>query len=328
MISRTASSIFTAALFVVLAGCEVSVVSGGDGGSPSTSSSSSSSGGSCGVEVPLQGACMPGPACLAAGSVCLAHVDQQASPTPGFRMSQLTFDQPNAFSLNVVADVLQTGAWPADLACHLSGNGGISWLLRFDLVAGTLTTGGSLPAAAPAGPYSFVDAVTTSGPLDAACVFDAGPIDLLLPIFLPVEPPEPLVLPFRGLTLHGQLSPRRDCIGRYNADTLDPGLDCKIDGTHPAFRDGGSFEAYFHLEDADLVPVPMLSMSLCVLLAPDTQAYGASGPQGLTVCKRDSSGKILFQGDWCSGTSAPASGGCADAVRVRGRFAAQAVQIL
>jgi hypothetical protein len=45
------------------------------------------------------------------------------------------------------------------------------------------------------------------------------------------------------------------------------------------------------------------------------------------VCKRDASGKILFQGDWCAATNQAATAGCADAVQVSATFAAQAVTI-
>ena len=46
---------------------------------------------------------------------------------------------------------------------------------------------------------------------------------------------------------------------------------------------------------------------------------------GTTVCKTDSSGKILYMGDWCSTTNM--AGGCADSVQMTANFAASSVII-
>jgi hypothetical protein len=97
---------------------------------------------------------------------------------------------------------------------------------------------------------------------------------------------------------------------------------------HALFISGGSLDAYLSLEDADTVPVSFLGQSLCVLLTEDAGAYGYK-PVGssTTVCKRDASGKILFQGNWCSLTNDAATAACADAMHVSAQFAASSVKI-
>jgi hypothetical protein len=59
----------------------------------------------------------------------------------------------------------------------------------------------------------------------------------------------------------------------------------------------------------------------------DTALYGVTGPNGVSQCKRDASGNILYQGDWCSSTNAAATSGCADADALAGAFAASSVLI-
>ena len=74
--------------------------------------------------------------------------------------------------------------------------------------------------------------------------------------------------------------------------------------------------------------ISAVQQSLCVLLSGNATMYGTV-PSGssVAVCKRDSSGNILYQGGWCSTTNAPAGNGCADAEQLNGNFAASSVTI-
>ena len=123
------------------------------------------------------------------------------------------------------------------------------------------------------------------------------------------------------------MSADHGCIGRYNAAGLDLANSCLPDATHPLFLDGGALDAFMNLEDTDKVIIAPLNESLCVVLSGYTVMYGVKNAAGLTVCKRDASSKIIFQGDWCTATNAAAAPTCADAVQMTAQFAAQAVTI-
>lgn len=250
-------------------------------------------------------------------------------------MAQLRFTQPSVFATGLVGNVIENAATPSDDACHLIGGGTLSWLLRFDLAAGTLLTGGAKPAAQATGPYSFVDEVVgavhvqpvnLAAPLSSTCAFDSAPGDLMLPIYLDSSATQTVFLPLQSLRLHGSLSADHGCIGRYNAEALDPANACFPDSATPAFQDGGSLDAFITLEAADQITVSSLSQTLCVLLSGNPAQYGVPGPNGTTVCKR-TNGVIVFQGDWCAALDQPANPMCADAVRVAATFAAQGVKL-
>jgi hypothetical protein len=129
--------------------------------------------------------------------------------------------------------------------------------------------------------------------------------DLLMPIFQAADGSDAVLLPLKGATLQGTLSRGQNCIGSYNAAGLDPANACVPDATTPAFLTGGQVSALISLEDADLVIITSLHTSLCVVLSGDSTMYGETNPQGITVCKRDGSGQILFAGD-AAGRAAPA----------------------
>ena len=314
-------------------------------GTTTTSASSTSGTGSsaeaCGPAAPLTGACAPTTACASFASACLAHVSQPGSTTPGFRMAQIVYSKPAALTQGVVASVLQGSTTPNDTPCNLEGSGGISWLLRFDTVAGTLQTGGAKPSSSPAGPYAFdvetvtqgaatfaVQPVTLTAPLGAGCTFDSTEGDVVVPLYENTSGAQPVLLPLRSLRLHaGTLSDDQSCIGRYNAAGLDPSNSCQPDATHQAFTSDAAADAFILLKDADTSSVAVLQESLCVVLSGNAVMYGNPGAGGETVCKRDANGNILFQGDWCSTTNQAATATCADAVQVSATFAAQAVTI-
>lgn len=341
----------------VFAACGVTVSNGGSGAGgeggrettptstpwtttdPTSSSSSSSGAMSCPASTPLSGPCAPVPACSGAGSECLAEVDQSNAATYAFRMAQITYAKPDAFSDGLIKSVLSAAELPNDPACHLPGNGTVSWLLRFDPAAGTLTTGGSKPVPSPSGPYSFVAETVQSGalslslapvvlssPLQPGCLFSSSAGDLVFPMYVDLSASQLIPLPLRQVAFKGGLSAGYGCIGRYNAEGLDPVAGCLPDSTHSPFVDGAGFSGYINLEEADQVTVDVLSMSLCLVLAGESSANG-SGESPINRCKRTSSGAIVFQGDWCAKTNQPASAGCADALQVSATFAAQAVKI-
>jgi hypothetical protein len=144
-----------------------------------------------------------------------------------------------------------------------------------------------------------------------------------LPFFQDVNATTFTLFPLRALRfLDTHVTPDHDCIGAFNAAGLDPANACLPDDQHPAFVDGGHFEAFISLESADTVSVPPLAESLCVLLTNNSALYGSNGK-----CTRDSNNHIVFQGDWCSATDAPATAGCADALRFAGSFAASGITI-
>jgi hypothetical protein len=147
---------------------------------------------------------------------------------------------------------------------------------------------------------------------------------LLMPVYLDAMGSSAIILPLRGLTLQGNLTSDRSCIGTYNAGGLDPVNSCQPDSTNHAFLSDGTGTAYISLEEADMVTIAAVSETLCVLLSGDPATYGIS-MGGVTVCKRDSSSNIVLQGDWCSTTDAAAANGCADAMRVSFSYAAGSV---
>jgi hypothetical protein len=253
-------------------------------------------------------------------------------------MAEIDFAAPTAFTAGVVGGVIEGAATPNEPNCNLNGSATLSWLLRFDIGAATLETGGAKPVPNAAGPYSFVDEmvtqgpttfhvqpVTVNGPLTSSCNFVSSPADVIIPIYLDSAGTQAVLLPLRGLQIAGSTSADRGCIGRYNAEGLDPANNCLPDNQHGAFQDGGKLSASIRLEDADTVDIGALNESLCVLLSGNSSMYGTQNGAGMLVCKRDGNGHIVFQGDWCSTTNQ--AGGCADAMRVAAGFAAQAVKI-
>jgi hypothetical protein len=278
---------------------------------------------------------------MAGNSTCLAHVAQAAWATPAFRMAQITFAKPAVFTQGVVASVLQGAVTPNDMACNLNGSGNLNWLLRFDVTAGTLTTGGAKPVASPSGPYTFddemisqgtntfhVQPVTLMAPVSASCTFDSTTGDVNIPAFINGVGSSAVVLPLHSLRLHaGTMTADHGCIGRYDAAGLDPANACQPDPTHAQFTGGASADGYMLLEETDRVVVTQLQQTLCVLLSGNAAMYGTPGPGGVQVCKRDASNTIVFHGDWCAATAQPASATCYDSVEVSATFAAQAVQI-
>jgi hypothetical protein len=202
-----------------------------------------------------------------------------------------------------------------------------------------VTTGGAKPVASPGGPYTFanetlmgIGAAITIAPVVlqapfAGCAIDAQGGDLNLPIYLDAMGANAVVLPLRQLQLYkGFVSDDNSCIGVYNANVLDPANACQPQPGESQFVNGGLAGSYIVLAEADTIPVPTLGQTLCVLLSGNAGKYGEQDG-GITVCKKGPNNQILFEGDWCSTTNAPANGMCADSVQVIANFAASGVTI-
>jgi hypothetical protein len=257
---------------------------------------------------------------------CLGLVDNSGKAQLGLRVADLQTTAPPALSQGIVALSLAGAVALPNPACGLSGGGTFSWLLRFDLSAGTLTTGGAKPASDPEAGYSFVDEVLGGTPispvaLDLQLAADGsfstpGGAYLRMPVFLDNSASQYVILPFHDLRVSGKLSAAHDCIGSVGG--LPP--DGMCEGEAPTYYvPGGSFQGLISLEDADAIPVMALNATLCVLFANNT---GVPGPNKYKVCPRDANGKIAFQGDGCTTGS-----GCGDAVTYHADFVASSVEI-
>lgn len=321
---------------------------GATSSSSGSSSSSSSSGAGGGGDVTclggggLVGACAPqGAVCTAVTSRCIALDDPCGKSSYTMRMSQLTITAPQVLAQGLVASIVANGVQMNLPECNLQGNGAFSWLLQFDEVAQTLTTGGARPEADPTSGYCMMDEVLLSGgspmtiaPATTPAViskdgtFSAAPISAItIPIFLDLAGSSYVLIPMKKVTIHdGKLSPQRRCIGEYNADQLQPANSCLEEPPAVrAFDNAAMLDAFITLEDADDVIVDALGQSLCVLLSGDAATYGNGASPNR--CKRDGNGKIIFKGDWCAATNQAASGACYDASKFNASFAASAVKL-
>lgn len=280
---------------------------------------------------PLQ--CSLPASCQAADTECLGAVDNAGRSRFGLRISQLDVTRPAGLTAGLAGVVVADDVLPANVACDLPGRGTFSWLLRFDLAAGTLETGGARPVNDVAQGYAFAreeqggfalapaTLAITMGEDGSFATTSAS--DLVLPMY--VDPAGfAVILPLRGVRFtSGALSASRNCVGRYDLAALDPADGCLPTSERPAFRTGGSITGSIRLEDADRVLLPAFSETLCAHLAGDDGVYVERNATGTRVCKRDGAGRVLFPGDTC-GTPGEA---CADAVAVAADFAASSVLV-
>jgi hypothetical protein len=262
-------------------------------------------------------------------------------------MAELDLTAPAALTTGIVKTTVQGNVTPNDKPCNLDGAATFSWLMEFDTTAGTLKTGGAKPVTDPTMGYAFDDEMITQGPT----TFHITPItynvkpdatgkfsvttgqNLIVPIFLNATGSSVVLLPLRQARLTmGTLSASQNCIGSYNASTLDPANSCQPQTGMPQFTDGASLDGYITLKDSDTVIVSALNESLCVLLSGDATTYGMTNAAGVTVCKTDANGNPTFQGNWCDGGTTPptntaATATCADSVSLGANFAASSVLI-
>jgi hypothetical protein len=350
----TQSTLFLA---IALTACSSTVIGGGVGGGggdlPAGSSSSGvittssgsigTSSGGCSNPTPVglpSAPCTPTTSiCGASSSVCLATAHAHGAPQFGLRMAHIELTAPKSFTFGIVKSVFQSSATPNAPVCNFTGTATFNWLLRFDTTAGTLVTGAAKPVPDPSLGYGFVTGpvplgglsfdiapLTLSASLDSTCGVTTNAGDVRLPFYGDAAGNTFTILPLRSLRFFDTtVTPDHDCIGSYNATALSPSDACQPDDLHPLFVDGGHFESFISLEEADQILVGPLSETLCLLLTSDPANLGTGGSPN--KCKRDAGNQIVFKGDWCSATNQPASGGCADAVRFAGSFAASGVAI-
>jgi hypothetical protein len=277
--------------------------------------------------------CGVAPRCEAVDDECLGTVDNAAASRFGLRMSELDVTRPAELTDGTVGRVVAGAVQPANPSCRLYGSGTFSWLLRFDLAAGTLETGGAKPVTEATAAYAFVDEEVRGfqvGPRTYALVMGEGGAfsvpagqDLVLPMYLDEGATQVVVLPIRAARFTvGVLSGSQNCIGSYNAAGLEPANSCLAAEGSPAYLTAASVEGIIGLEDADRVGIDAFSETLCARLAHNDPAFVTTDSAGTTVCKRDAGGKILFPGDACV-----AGGTCADGVVVEASFAASSVRI-
>ncbi len=272
---------------------------------------------------------------MAVDRTCLGLTDNSTLTRFGLRVAQLDITSPVGLSGGLFGAVLAGSIMPDDPACQLHGVGTSSWLLQFDLEAGTLEVGVALPAgvgfrlendSVALGPSVFrVQPITFTTRPDTDGKFIGAPgQDIAIPLYS-LEPRPWLLLPLRQLSVTGTLSKSQNCVGSYNVAGLLPSNGCEPDDTHEQFVTGGAISAYINLEEADTV-ISALGETLCAILSGDAIQYGTLGPNNVTVCKRDSANNILFRGDWCSASNT--ENDCQDSVRVDAQFAASSVLII
>lgn len=283
-------------------------------------------------------ACTPqDPGCNPGKSVCAAVEVVDGAPAFNLRMAHLQFSKPSAFTSGIAKSLLGNWFGPTPPVCHIP-NFLLAWILRFDLGAGTLVTGGAVEGAGQAPGFQFINVTVPTNPGTAVvqpvtaplawtgCDLDVAMGDVNMPIQYDPGFASTVYLPFRNLRFHGgQVSPDHNCIGVYNDALLSPGNSCAPTDSVPAYADGAQIEAVFPLEDADQSIISPLSQSLCVFLSQDSNQFGTQDGQ-YTRCKRYANNEIVFKGDWCAATNQPATPACADALHVVATFAASGVK--
>lgn len=304
--------------------------SSGTGGSGSGGSDAASSSASTGTAGAYE--CSPDPkTCTEVASECVALVNNKGQDTFTLRMAQLSIAKPAALAKpGLVKNTIEGGVLMSLAGCNLKGQGTFNLLLQFDTKNKKLKVGGAKPTTTPAKGYTFatgmasgldITPVTVDLSLDASNKFaPASGVDINLPIYFAATDTTPgVVLPLHKASITGTLSDNNNCVGKYNADKLDPKKLCQSTDTVPTFTDGADLDAYITLEEADKVVIAPLMQTLCVVLGGDPNM---ATPK---ACARDTAGKILFQGDWCSTTNSAGSTVCADATKLTGKLAASAI---
>jgi hypothetical protein len=299
---------------------------------------------------PTAACALTDPACLAVKSDCIALVDNAGQQKIGLRIAQLTITTPAVLATGVVANLVSNGVTMTLEECRQTGTGTFNWLFELTLDAtgesATARTGGAKPAMDPRDGYCFVnETITQNGtnfmiapvtypdPItvtNGAFVADKG-MDLIVPIYLDATDLTQLVL----LPLHkarikdGTISPDRNCIGKYNAEGLEPVNNCLPDSTEGihAFVNGAKLDGFLTLEEADNVVVDIAATTLCAILTGGEAMYIDSSVAPSRCARDPVTMEILYKGDWCSTTDAAADTTCSDSVRLGAEFAANAVKI-
>jgi hypothetical protein len=317
---------------IVMAGCGGEDTAGATGTTQSTASSMTG-GAQCSPKDPQ---------CNLVDSECIALVDNKDEPKAGLRMSQITITKPTVLAPgSLVGNLVANGVQMNLERCNLAGDGTFSWLLQFDTATGKLLTGGGRPAADPFEGYCFVNQILENNqiaPVDVDSKLSGGSFsaevgNVTVPIFLDPKATTYVLLPLKAGKLTGTMSADNNCVGKYNAENLNPTNNCLAEPPETLqFLNAGTLDGFITLEDADKVPITSLSQSLCVLLSGNPAMYGAKYPADskVTTCKREgdmATGKIVFKGDWCEATNAAADAACTDSMKLGAEFAASAVKV-
>ncbi len=309
--------------------------------SASATTSTTGVGGSGGALPPCA---LTKPVCTAVKSDCVALVDNSTLDEFALRIAQISFFKPDAFTGVLEKSAFLTSVTMNLKDCNLKGSGTFSWLVALDLPKGEFTLGASKPPADPHDGYSFVNETVmqngapyqitpTKGTISLAPDGTINPqvIDsILLPAYLDAAATQLLLVPLHKARLYDtKLSPDHNCVGSYNAFGLKPENGClpNVPQNIYSFVDGGRFDGYILLEEADQIIIEPfgLNRSLCVLLSNNASVFGDGASPA--KCKRDQNGKIKFGGDWCSATNAGADASCYDAAQFDVGFAASGVKL-
>ena len=272
------------------------------------------------------------PACpaLNVDSDCLSLVDNSGKDVFAMRLAQLSITKPEALTSQIIYNLVADGVNVNLPACNVGGTGTFNLITVFDRAAGTIKAGGAYPLADPTDGYCFVDDPTHEvSPVEVPTIYNADgtfesqPIPrVVMPIFLDMAATTAVYLPLSSARIEGaRISADNNCIGRFNADGLDPYFSCAPDplGGIEYYINDGSLTGYITLEDADAVSVDLLKQSLCVVLSGDAATYGDDGTP-LERCTRDGNGDIVLKGDWCAASNS--AGGCQDSFRLQATIAA------
>jgi hypothetical protein len=270
------------------------------------------------------------------GSECLAKADHSASPTTQLRISQHQVAKPATLAKPFMQDAIITKKSAlSQPACNQFGLAQFNLLMQIDSTQKTLTLGGGVPQKLIGDPNDgtcwadFVD--PTSGlavkPVSAPYVetadgaLQAAIADFVMPIYLDDTTSSAVLVPLHEMTVIAKLSADKNCIGRYAHETL--GENCTAAQDQFAWENGGRYEGYITVEEADDVMVVSLGQTLCVVLSGDPAKW--KGPEN--SCKSAPAFALqgLPKGDWCKATNS--EGGCQDAWYLSIEIAAAAIAI-
>ncbi len=281
------------------------------------------------------------------GAECLAlHDNVDGAPTQ-LRVSQLVITSPVVLAQPFMQDALITKKTGLDRPdCFQFGDGQLNLLIELDAAAGTARLGAALPLALIGDPKTdgacwatFDDPGSGYTVAPAQTAYAAGgqsfdlPFDrFALPMFLENKLDSYVLFPLQHVQLTGTLSADRDCIGAYDAASLDPDSTCSPGAGSFAWTNGGELRAHILVSDSDRVEVTSLGYTLCVLVSGDVAKWkGPKNAHGIATCQDSDgwtqSGGQLPDGDWCASTDAPATATCHDAFRFDSSYAASGIAI-
>ncbi|HEY8075640.1 MAG TPA: hypothetical protein VIF62_16055 [Labilithrix sp.] len=278
-------------------------------------------------DCPNQPGCTFDDTMCGSSSTCLPMADNANKSVLDFRIRRLNIATPAALASKFIQTTIVTLNVDLDAKqCGELGKGLFTWLLRVDKTNNQIITGGAPPSSDPFGMgwcfAQFTNAGAVVAPITVPIQFDGDKFKTLekknvrIPIFLTEDPASTVLLPISEVQLENvTITDNGNCIGSLNKAAIDSNcFDNKEDCLK--WIGGGALGGYITLEDADTVHIRELNQkTLCAFL---------SGESELS-CGRDGSGKILYQGDYCSKDHT--AGSCADSVWLSATFAAAATKI-